>query len=79
MKDLLKISENLNLDANQSTVLYIVKNLWECFVQRDAKTIEINPLVLTKQGEFKAANSKVFIDNDAEYRQSELFTLYDRA
>ena len=60
-------------------MLYIVKNLWECFVQRDAKTIEVNPLVLTKQGEFKAANSKVFIDDDALYRQAELYTLFDRS
>jgi succinyl-CoA synthetase beta subunit len=34
--------------------------------------IEINPLVLTKQGVVMAADSKVTIDDNALYRQKEL-------
>lgn len=40
--------------------------------------IEINPLVLTKQGVVMAADSKVTIDSNAEFRQKELFAQEDK-
>jgi succinyl-CoA synthetase beta subunit len=40
--------------------------------------IEINPLVLTKQGVVMAADSKVTIDDNALYRQKELASQEDK-
>jgi succinyl-CoA synthetase beta subunit len=40
--------------------------------------IEINPLVLTKQGVVMAADSKVTIDDNALYRQKELAAQEDK-
>ena len=55
----------------------MVKNLYECFIQRDCLEIQINPLVLTPDRKFVAANIIVRLDPDAIYRQQELSTLID--
>lgn len=41
-------------------------------MDKDADLIEINPLVLTKKGKILAADSKVTIDENAKFRQTEL-------
>ena len=56
---------------------FLLKNLYECFIQRDALSITINPLIVTKENRFVASNTKVDIDPDALYRQAELRLLYD--
>jgi len=45
-----------------------MKNLYDCFLERDCDMIEINPLVLTKQGQVLAADSKVTVDDNAAFR-----------
>ena len=56
---------------------FLIKNLYECFLQRDCLEIQINPLVLTPQHNFVAANVQIEIDPDALYRQSEINTWLD--
>ncbi len=41
-------------------------------MEKDCDLIEINPLVLTKEGDVIAADSKVTIDDNAKFRQPEL-------
>lgn len=57
----------------------MIKNLYECFIQRDALEIVLNPLVLTPQHKFIAANTMIRLDSDAMYRQQELSTLIDHS
>ena len=67
--DLLRIAPDLGLSrAHASTLAFIVKNLYECFVQRDCDRITVNPLIFTKDDEFCAANPRVYIDPKAHYR-----------
>jgi len=40
--------------------------------------IEINPLVLTKEGKVLCADSKVTVDSNAAYRQKDLFAQEDK-
>ena len=61
------IAERLNI-PEQSTVSFMVKNLYECFVQRDCTEIQINPLVITPQRKFVAANTFIHLDEEALYR-----------
>ena len=69
MIDLLQIAPNMGVSQDlSSTLAFIVKNLYECFVQRDCDKITVNPLIYTKQGEFCAANPRVYIDPNAHYR-----------
>jgi hypothetical protein len=44
----------------------------EPLIEKDADLIEINPLVLTKEGRIIAADSKVTIDDNAKFRHPEL-------
>lgn len=45
--------------------------LWQCFLQTDARVVEINPLVKTAEGNWVAADSKIAIDEDAFYRHKD--------
>jgi len=45
--------------------------LYQCFLQSDARVVEINPLVKLSSGEFVAADSKIAIDEDAFFRHKD--------
>lgn len=45
--------------------------LWQCFLQNDARVVEINPLVKTIEGNFFAADAKIAIDDDAFFRHKD--------
>lgn len=68
-----KIQKQL-LDIRQEDIdvdVPYAKELWKCFKETDARVVEINPLVKTKNGEWVAADSKIAIDDDAFYRHEE--------
>jgi succinyl-CoA synthetase beta subunit len=46
----------------------LIEQLYHGLVSQDAELIEINPLVLTRQGDFIAADAKVVLDEDAAFR-----------
>lgn len=46
--------------------------MFDCFVEKDCDMIEINPLVVTKDGHILAADSKITIDDNAVFRQPEI-------
>ena len=50
----------------------MLTKIHECFMARDADMVEINPLVLTKQGKVLCADCKVAIDSNAAFRQKDL-------
>ena len=68
IKELLVIGENLGIAARAHTLSFLVKNLFECFEQRDCENITINPLIYTKQKKFLAANPRITIDPRSHYR-----------
>ncbi len=49
----------------------VAEKLWQCFVQEDARVVEINPLVKTADGRLVAADAKVAIDEDAFFRHED--------
>lgn len=57
-----------NLAAGATKFL---RALYEAYVASDASLAEINPLVLTKQGELIAADAKINIDDNALFRHPE--------
>jgi succinyl-CoA synthetase beta subunit len=61
-----------------NTDVPFAKELWQCFVQEDARVVEINPLVKTKNGEWFAADAKIALDEDAFYRHEEWKNLAPR-
>jgi succinyl-CoA synthetase beta subunit len=50
----------------------LTQKLYSVTVSLDATTCEINPLVLTPEGRFVAADGKLEIDENAHYRHAEL-------
>jgi succinyl-CoA synthetase beta subunit len=57
----------------------LIERLWGVFVDEDATLVEVNPLILTEDGEVKALDGKVTLDTNAEFRQAEHAGLEDEA
>ena len=55
----------------------IINKLLNAFTSVDASTIEINPLVLNKQGSFVILDAKISLDDNALFRHPELLDLKD--
>jgi succinyl-CoA synthetase beta subunit len=75
-----KIQKHL-LNVRQNEIglkLPYAANLWKCFLEQDARLVEINPLVKTQDGEWVAADAKVALDDDAFFRHEEWNTLEPR-
>jgi len=47
----------------------IVERLWAVFVDEDASLVEVNPMILTSDGEVRALDGKVTLDDNAAFRQ----------
>ena len=73
-----KLAEDAGVDqrVRDGTAALLVK-LHEAFIASDATLIEVNPLVVTKDREVVALDSKVTIDNSALFRHEELGELED--
>ena len=54
-----------------------MSNLYELFVKMDCSQVEINPLVLTNTGLVYCVDAKLGFDDNASFRQKELFDLRD--
>jgi succinyl-CoA synthetase beta subunit len=61
----------------QKQVLAIVGRLYEAFVSSDAMLCEINPLIVTPDGEVKALDSKFTVDDNALYRHPDIAEMRD--
>ena len=55
----------------------IVKKLIKLFINVDASSIEINPLVLNDEGHFILLDSKISLDDNALFRHPEFNELKD--
>ena len=55
----------------------IVNKLGKAFVELDASTIEINPLVIDKSGQLVLLDAKISLDDNALFRHPDLLNLKD--
>ncbi len=60
-------------------LLAIVEKLYRCFAAEEAMLCEINPLIVTPDGELKALDAKVTIDDSALFRHPEVAAMRDTA
>ena len=51
--------------------------MYEAFIETDCSIVEINPLVVTKQGEVLALDAKINFDDNALFRHKDLAALRD--
>lgn len=55
----------------------LVTKLYAAFVAKDMSMLEVNPLVVTKQGQLKVLDAKVSFDDNAIYRHADVAGLRD--
>jgi succinyl-CoA synthetase beta subunit len=60
----------LDLQAREGVAVILLK-LYRCYIAGDADLVEINPLVLTTDGEVRVLDAKVTLDDDAAFRHPE--------
>ncbi len=73
-----KLFFGLKLDNTQlRTFTEILMALYRLFVDKDLSLLEINPLVVTKNGMLLCLDGKINIDDNALYRQLQLREMHD--
>ena len=72
-----KLAFCLGLGAQAKTLHQIMSGLYRLFTNKDLSLLEINPLVLNKQGELLALDAKINIDDTALFRHADLAALRD--
>ena len=55
----------------------LTAKLYAAFVDKDMAMLEVNPLVVTKQGQLKVLDAKVSFDDNALYRHADVVSLRD--
>jgi succinyl-CoA synthetase beta subunit len=55
----------------------IMQNLYRLFTENDASLVEINPLVVTGEGDLLAVDAKINLDDNGLFRHSELEEMFD--
>lgn len=70
---------NLGVPDQQEQLENMFTRIYETFVAKDCDMVEINPLVVTNDGQVLAADSKVTIDSNALYRQKDLAAQEDKS
>ena len=68
-----RIARGLGLDARQQrSATQIMTSIYRLFMERDLTLIEINPLVVVKDGSLVAVDAKISVEDDALFRQKDL-------
>ncbi len=63
--------------SEQKQIASIIGKLYETFVSCDAMLCEINPLIVTPDGEVRALDSKFTVDDNALYRHPDIAEMRD--
>jgi succinyl-CoA synthetase beta subunit len=65
--------------GEQKQIVAIVSKLYDAFVGNEAMLCEINPLIVTPEGEVRALDSKFTVDDNALFRHPDIAELRDVA
>src|SRR5690606_35348398 len=72
-----RFSRDWSSDVCSSDLL--IEKLWCCFVDEDATLVEVNPMILSADGQVKALDGKVTLDDNASFRQPDHEAYVDKA
>ena len=74
----ISIAKVLRLNDTQTKqFIPMLENLLRLFVEKDLSLLEINPLVINKNGDLYCLDAKINIDSNALFRQPDLQEMYD--
>jgi len=75
---LLEIAKFLGWEGDvRKEGMQLIANMARAFIENDSTLLEINPLVLTKEGHLTALDAKFSVDDSALYRQPAIAQWYD--
>jgi succinyl-CoA synthetase beta subunit len=73
-----RVSEALGLNAGQQKQMSaLLTDLHRAFVEKDMSLLEVNPLIVTKDGALVCLDAKIAFDDNALFRHPELSALRD--
>jgi len=67
---------NLGGDAKKQAIS-LIKSVYKMFISTDANMIEVNPLILTKEGKIICLDAKVNFDSNALFKHPKIMELRD--
>ena len=74
----ISIAKVLKLNEDQTNqFIPMIQNLFQLFIEKDLSLLEINPLVITEQGNLHCLDAKINIDSNALYRQPDIQEMHD--
>lgn len=73
-----KLAFGLNLEGVQiKQFTQLLTGLARLFVEKDLSLVEVNPLVVTREGNLLCLDGKINVDDNALYRQNDLLEMRD--
>ncbi len=76
--DIEKILSPFKFNSSQNKEAHnLIKSLYKILIKKDASLIEINPLIITKQGNILCLDAKMNFDDNAIFRRPEILELRD--
>lgn len=75
-----QICDDLGLDKTLSAqMIDLLQKTYKMFVENDLSLVEVNPLVITKQGYLMCLDGKIQVDNSSLYRQAKMNEIRDES
>ena len=75
-----RVAFALGLEGKQvKQCVKLISTLYRMFVERDMEMLEINPLIVTTDGDLKCLDAKMGFDSNALYRQPDILALRDES
>ncbi len=76
--DVEKLNAALKIDGAAATdAEFVFPTLYKAFVEKDMTLLEINPLIVLKDGHLRLLDAKVSFDNNALFRHADIMELRD--
>jgi len=72
-----QVVDGLEVSGDKAAAVEQVKGLYNLFVESDCTMVEVNPLAEDPEGNLIAADAKLGFDDNASFRQKDLFALKD--
>lgn len=73
----MQVVEGLTVSGDKDAAVQQIKALYGLFVKRDCTMVEVNPLAEDIDGNLIAADAKIGFDDNAEFRQYDIFEQRD--
>lgn len=73
-----RVAFSLGLEGKQvKQCVQLISNLYRMFIEKDMEMLEINPLIVTSDGDLKCLDAKMSFDSNALYRHPDILALRD--